>query len=322
MDDPLKEIIKSIIAFNTKELKREKGDFQFTDISAQIDRIWDFIKSLSENEEYFVILPTNQQDDLRSHINRINELFTQINNFKPSEVPNPQDIRNSLSQQIKDVYVPIFNYINQLDIYKLTTSGAQADLSNIKDEAKRALEEAKKAKQEIISITETAKKTVSKIPLYKYLGVFSKESEYHKRIAYIWLYITIGLSIILIGILFWVSWDFTINIAKFDSTPKIYAFLILKLFVLAIAIYVLQQSIRNYLANMHLFVLNKHREKSLEVFDAMIGTVKDSEMADQVLSYLAKSIFESGETGFFPGKDTSKDGPDLVQIFKDISKPK
>jgi hypothetical protein len=322
MDDTLKEQIKNIIDFNTKDLKREKGDFQFTDVGIQIDRIWEFLKDFSENEDYFETIPVNQQNDLRTQISRINDVFTQIKNFSPSEIPNPQDVRNDLVNQIQDIYSLIFNNLNQLDVYKLTKSGVQADFSNIKDEAKRTLEEAKKTKKNITAISESVKKTASRVPLYKYLGVFASDSDRHKKIANKWLIATFLLSLAVISVLLWLGLDFSKKIDSFDLVTKIYAFLILKLFFLAVMIYILQQSLRNYMAHMHLYVLNKHRENSLKVFDAMLKTVNDRTIADQVLSHLAQAIFESGETGFFPGKEVSKDGPDITQIFKDISKPK
>lgn len=322
MDQELIEILESITKLDPKKLKREKGDFQFTDISREIEAIISFAQNLSENVEYFKVLPDGQKQELKSQLVASRDILIQIDGFNPTAIPNPQEIRDQLAQQVIQTYQPLFNFINQFDIYLLKTVGSQAELSDIIKEAKRVLTETKKAKKEINDLVQTSKKTASKIPLYKYLGIFSEDSENHKNVARNWFIAAIILTLILLGGLYFIGWEFTKNVNNFDSTAKIYAFLIIKLFFLAVVIFALQQTVRNYLANMHQSILSKHRENSLKVFDALIKNTDNKDIQDQVLAYLSKTIFDSGETGFFPGKDVSKDGPDIIRIFKDITKAK
>lgn len=322
MDDSLKQVCNDILSYDENLLKRKQGDFQFTDVEKEIDGVMDFVRDLSQNEDFYNILPDTEQNSLRGRIQAVQNTFSQISNFAPASIANPQDIRNALAEQVREIYRNLFSNIIQLEIFRLRSKGAQGKLANIITEAKNVVKDAKGAQQQIADLLDAAKKTTSQVSLYEYLGIFKKVSSKYKRIAYVWLGVSGVFTIILLLLLFIIGNDLSKIIQNLQSSQAIIAIVIVKLFFIAIAVYVLQQCIRNYMANMHQGVLNEQRENSLKVFDAMVKSTSAPETTDQVLSYLAKSIFDSGETGFFPGKDISKDGPDLIQIFKDIGKPK
>lgn len=322
MDETLKNTIKDILEFRPDELKRSQADFQFTDIVKEIESLHEFVKDLSTNEEFFDYLPDVQRDDLKNKIQRIWDIFSQIKNFKPADLPNPQEIRNSLAEQIKNLYRETFNLIEQLTLFSIKTTGSQATFTNLTQEAKNSLKEANQAKKEILELLAISKETTGQVAVNEYLGIFNKSATKYRRISFAWLGISIIVGLILSVSLLKVSSEIAATIIQLNTFQSVVALVITKLFFLAITIYLMQQCVRNYMANMHQSVLNEHRENSLKVFSAMIKSSSTGETVDQILSYLAKSIFESGETGFFPGKDIAKESPDLVQIFKDIGKPK
>ena len=322
MNEEIKTVIEKIISYKPQDLKREHGDFQFTDVSKEIDSICQFVNELNTNRSFIDELPDNLLNSLRNSLNNTERIFSQISTFKPQDLSNPQSVRDSFANQIKGSYNELYDHINKLDVFSLKTSGKQGVFSNLTKEAKQTLQAVKNSYSEIQNLLETSKKTASKIPLYEYLGVFSQAATRHKISAICFGIASFLSALILSLIVFKISEDLSIIIPKLKSTQEVFGILFTKLFFLAIIIYILQQFVRNYMANMHQYILNKHRENCLRVFDAMSRTATTKDTSDQVLSYLAKSIFESGETGFFPGKDISKDGPDIVQIFKDIGKPK
>src|SRR4030042_6251276 len=190
MDEELKTIIKDIQRFEIGELKRERGDFQFTDISKEIDNILSFVKDISQNEDFYTSLPDNLQQGLKSFLQKVFDVFNQIKNFNPA-IPNPQDTRNSLAEQIRAIYRENFLLINQMDVYRLKTAGGQANLTNITKQAKQIVQDAQKNAGEVAELLKTAKKTTSKITLYEYMGVFHKASLKYLIISIIWLSIAV-----------------------------------------------------------------------------------------------------------------------------------
>lgn len=100
----------------------------------------------------------------------------------------------------------------------------------------------------------------------------------------------------------------------------IFAVVIQKFFILAVMLFFIQVIIRNLFANLHQSTLNRHLENSLKVFNALVGSAKEGGTQDQVLAMLSKTIFDAGDTGFIPGKDLSKDAPDVVAFVKDVGK--
>lgn len=322
MDPEIIELLKNISELNTNKLIRKNKDFEFTDISQKLDAIIQFSANALENKIFLEQLPDNQKEDLSEIIRNIANSMNQITEFNPGETTNPQEIRNQYASQIVTSYQQLFNYINQLDLFILKTSGNQATLSEITAESKRILSNMRRRQKNVEEIEKSSRKTASSVPLYKYLGIFEEQSLAHKNASYSWLGFTIvftGLSVYLLNN---VSGEFATKMIDLDSTQKIYAFLIIKLFFLAIVFFILQQTTRNYLAHTHLSVVNKQRENSLKVFNAMIKNSDNKDITDQILLYLSQSIFFASETGFYPGKSGEKEGPDVVSIVKDISKGK
>ena len=320
MDETTTNNLNEFLGFNTSDLKREKGDFQFTDVSKEIDGLFSFGKDLQENPNFYNYLPELDQENVRNLITRINDIFKRIVSFKPSETPNPQDTRNNWANEVKQAYKDSFNYIIFLDVFRSQAKGAQAKFSSLNTEAKRALQDIEKARGEALELVETLRKTTSKAPLYKYLGIYEKQYEHYRNLAYGSLAVSVVLIVILVIGYFTVGNSFAESIVKVTTNQQIIALVFTKLFFFFVIFFILQQAIRNYMANMHQAVLNKHRENSLKVFDAMVKGATGDDTSDEVLSYLSKSIFDSGDTGFFPGKDSSRDGTDLIQIFKDFTK--
>src|SRR3989338_1360644 len=237
MNEEIKTVIEKIISYKPQDLKREHGDFQFTDVSKEIDSICQFVNELNTNRSFIDELPDNLLNSLRNSLNNTERIFSQISTFKPQDLSNPQSVRDSFANQIKGSYNELYDHINKLDVFSLKNSYS-----------------------EIQNLLETSKKTASKIPLYEYLGVFSQAATRHKISAICFGIASFLSALILSLIVFKISEDLSIIIPKLKSTQEVFGILFTKLFFLAIIIYILQQFVRNYMANMHQYILNKHRE--------------------------------------------------------------
>ncbi len=314
--------ISTISELDPEALKRSGKDFQFTDIANEISNIILFYRNFNQNLDFYNSLPESSANSLVGETEQIFDVLNSINVFDPTKFTDPSDERNKLSNTIKTKYNALFPFINHLDVFRLVAPNAQAEFVNLTKEAKNALNDVKVAKRGIENLLKSSEVAAQKVGLKNYGGEFNRLSRDYNGSADRWLAMSAVAVVVLAGLLFWVSAQMSMHVAELNTFQGIVTFVATKLFFVAIGIYLLQQFIRNYLANKHLKVIYEQRETSLKVFPVLIDSVQNEDAKNQIVLYASKSIFEAAKTGFFPGKDSTNGGPDLLGVFKDISKPK
>ena len=94
--------------------------------------------------------------------------------------------------------------------------------------------------------------------------------------------------------------------------------LIRKLFIIALIVFSLSFSFRQFLINKHLFTLNRHRETTLNSFRLFIETIDkdDISIRNALMLEVAKSIYEQGKTGYLSEKGKETTRPSIVELHK------
>lgn len=323
MAQELAQSVGNILRLDTNKLKRESGDFQFTDVTFELEKLYLFTNDLRELPSYFESLPDDRKDALTNQLELIDHSLSQINEFRPQEISEPAVQRNTLAQQVKSAYAQLYPYVESLDVAKLKSAGSQATLSNITQEAKNALKQAQESKKELDKLVASTKTVAIDTSVEEYQGIFSEQANKNKRMAgFIAVFAVI--TAIVISIYLYIVTNQLADIIKnadpLRSSQIVIAVVIQKLFILAVMLFFIQVIIRTFFANLHQSTVNRHRENSLRVFNALVESAKDQGVKDQVLTLLSKTIFEAGDTGFIPGKDLSREAPDVVAFVKDIGK--
>lgn len=158
---------------------------------------------------------------------------------------------------------------------------------------------------------ELAKETVS-----KHKTIFFEQAQRHQQSAWIWLTITvllIGASLlgIISGKLFAV-----LKLAEFEGTgwTEVLQSMFGKGFALSLIYFALSRSIKNYTAQKHLEVINRHRQNALETFDAFVKASGDNrEARDAVLLAATNAIFDANQSGYLSSKTKGTESANPIQ---------
>ncbi len=184
-------------------------------------------------------------------------------------------------------------------IYSLNEKSGQIDA--IKIEAENNLEAIKRASGA------TAVK--------QYAIVFENESKYHSTQSRIWLIATI---IILIGTSY-------LSIKLFDWVKEVpgnsfanIQFSITKIVILAVLFYAISICTKNFRAHKHNSILNKHRQNSLQTFEAFIAASNDEQTKNAVLLQTTQTIFSNQQTGYSSGENDGEVPNKIIEIIKTV----
>ena len=156
-----------------------------------------------------------------------------------------------------------------------------------------------------------AEKSVS-----RYKDIFSTQADKHRKIAKQWLYATGGVTILLLGFVFFVFLKG--DVGKDDWVVSLRDIFAKGLFFPPIYV-LLNRSIKNYIAQKHLEVINTHRQTALDTFDAFVAAAEgDQETRGAVLIAATEAIFDANQTGYLTTKGLDTKSP-MQQMIKLMS---
>lgn len=315
MDSNIKGMLDKLKSVNVEELKREGKEFNFIDVYPTLIRIFDNINLLSSDEEYWELLPDNLKNDCSNLLRQLDTVIQRLKSFSPTSTSNPSNERNSIVNQIKEVYRGFHPIFVDIKINNLSKESAIKEFQTLQKEAKIRTADIDKLKQDALSLLESIKKTAGKAGISKYSDIFSKQAKKHRSLAIAWLVATIG-SAIVITTYVWITFNQLVSSVKdngdFSTSFQLF---IAKVLLLSFFSYVFYQIAKNYNANMHLYIVNKHRENSLTTFESFVKATDDNRIKDAILLQATRCIFETGDTGYLSSREKSAKGIDMIKIF-------
>ena len=321
----MENVLEELSEVKVSDLERKGKDFSFSDVQKLNVIIFEKIKTLQENPDFIAELPENRRNIIESSLTSFLHCVKGIQKFNPSE-GNPKNNRDSIASVINDLYEALyehlFPYLDTFLLRKADPMGeelvkeAQAavfEIENKKQKAKETLQEAEKTLEVLRSVS-------AKIGVSKFAKVFDEQAEQNKKTAKRWLGVTI---ISAAGIVYFLhsTFDQLTSVLKSDIGFEVsLQIFFAKLLIFSFLSVVFYQVVKNYNANMHLYALNKHRQNSLESFQAFVESTEDPKIRDAVLIQATRAIFEAGETGYVSSKDVSTKGLEMIKIVDQIKK--
>ena len=151
----------------------------------------------------------------------------------------------------------------------------------------------------------------------RYKDIFSTQAGQHRKAAKGWLITTVALT----GVFFLVFIFFVLPQQSTENSDWVASLrgLFTKALLLSPIYVLLSRSIKNYTAQMHLAVINTHRQNALETFDAFVAAAEGNhETRDAVLLAATESIFDANQTGYLSTKGLDTKSP-IQQMIKLIS---
>lgn len=158
-------------------------------------------------------------------------------------------------------------------------------------------------------------------PISQYKAIFQTQAKKHGKIAWVWLGITVGLTLVSGGIFWWVLKDL---LPANNNISAILPNLLAKGFFLSLIYLLLNRSMKNYTAEKHLEVTNTHRQNALETVDTFFAAAgTNQETRDTVLVAATKAIYDANQSGYLSTKTSGSDNASPIQqIIKEITPDK
>ncbi|PHS22477.1 MAG: hypothetical protein COA84_12680 [Robiginitomaculum sp.] len=252
------------------------------------------------------LLPDTMKNSINQQVIVIADIISQIIGFDVDEQENPADARTVLIAQLNDVYEQTFHNIYT----QIAFLGAQSrDTSKLKDELNNLLSNTKNSSEELLikiesnsqkseELLQSMRTAAAEQGVSKEASFFKKESEKHDKSALKWALLTFFFVATFAALAATTFFFRNSPLFVVTSTPDAINLVVSKLIVFSALGYALFLSARNFMANRHNAIVNKHRQNALLTFKALVNAAKGEERQDIILEQAAKCIYAPLETGY------------------------
>lgn len=267
--------------------------------------------------------PDNELGVVQSISDALFSIFSEILEFDIDAGDNKQR-QLALISKLTDQYQRVFSQIYPLiaystartvDFNKLDEQG-RAAVQGVRDQSKSILDSLDSEQKAVRQILEDVRKVAAEQGVSQQAFYFKEEADKHAAQAKLWRIWTIrvagAVGVFSCASIFLHKWTW---IAPTDPYSSI-QFTTSKLLLFFILIFVLVLCSRNFLANRHNEIVNRHRQNSLLTYKALVDAGATPEARDIILNHAAASIYQLHDTGYTKGGDQG--GPSSTSIVEMI----
>ena len=258
--------------------------------------------------------PASQLNSLKTQADADYNRFAEILNFSPKQ-ENAYNVHNNLIQQIDQAYQNTFNVLQPIIAYSTSKSAdfkrleteARAMLQSITDKANELTHKLEDDKKVSAQILDDIRKVAAEQGVSQQATYFRDAARDHEADAAnwqkrtIWLAVILGIYAVLSVGLHKIPW------IKPEDLYQTVQLAISKVLIFAVLSYVLYLSTKNYLAQKHNAVINKHRQNALMTYEALVDAAKETSNREVILTHASACIFAPQSTGYTGGQ--TPDGP-------------
>ena len=275
-----------------------------------------FHEILTSDCEDLISLSDAEVETVRTCLPQFYEIAQNIENFDISG-DNPRDRHAKLLKEIydfcstaKSVLTPTITYLRSKQI-----GSSMAKFVDFFKEAESKWKEiADKSGAKLQTLDELILKQenqLAEISISDYVKIFEDQATGHQNGAKKWFWGTVSLAVGFI-ILFFALW-FLIKPAGDQLTAVLQNFII-KGFLLSVFYMLLNRSIKNYTAEKHLEIVNRHRKNALATFEAFADAAGENrDTRDHVLMAATDAIFDANQSGYLSVKTPRSDNASPIQ---------
>lgn len=306
-----KDALERVQNFDADSLVQERrlGEYSFGEAPDEARRLISLFKQLPT--AIIDYLPEKELGTIKTQSNQVYELFDQILKFDLS----PGDIDNRKRQAIQQVIdahqktftalFPLISYsmARTVDFNNLEAEG-RAAVRQIRDQTEALMAELETQKSEAKGILEDVRKAAAEQGVSQQASYFKEEADKYQTDAQNWRWWTVAVAGLLgiygVGSLF-------LHRIPFLSPDNIYEtvqFTASKVLIFFVIAYMLVLCARNFLANRHNEIVNRHRQNSLMTYKALVDAGGTPEAKDVILNHAASSVYKLHDTGFAKGSDS------------------
>ena len=272
-------------------------------------------------------------DVIRQHLQRFFSMVYKIAEFEIVG-ENPKQTHDNIMEEVsrfcdegKEALRPIVAFLSSRKVEQIaadvnvTVSKAEQRLEVETDRAKEnnnAVEENQaEMQEEFLDLKTKMQDQLAKESVSQYKALFENQAEHYRTGARNWLIMAgAATAVFFLAFACLAIWLKPQDSGLTAALQNLFA----KGFLLS-PIYVwLNRSIKNYTAQKHLEVINTHRQKALDTFDAFVAAAEgNKETRDAVLLAATEAIFDANQTGYISMKGSGSDSRSPIQqVIREI----
>lgn len=319
-DQALDALIR-IQRFDPKELvqtERLGSENHFSEAVEPAEMLLSLFQSLPD--AVLVELPDNQLSVIKQAANSTYNIFDEIKSFDLG-VGDNANRRRGIIERLKGEYQGAFGKIHPLisfsmartvDFNRLESDG-RAAVQSVRDETSQLRDYIEKVSREAEGLLEKVRQSAAEEGVTRQAKYFGAEAAKHEDHSKSWKWAAILASIILfvyslLALLFFPTVDYL----QPDSVAEAIQVTASKILVFAVLAYALIQCVKNYAAQKHNAVMNKHRQNALLTYTTLAESGSSPEARDTILQHAAAAIYAPGDTGFMKNEERGYGGNPIV----------
>lgn len=302
------------------------GMWAFKELKTEFNQMKVLLAKLDAAELLKIHLP------ILSELSRdLNNLLTTLKSISKFVVAqgNAEQEKNQLIYSFNEWFGKILeNSIKAFQMLKLTSDGKE-ELSESRSaeqlilEIKTTQEKLKLAEIEMESALAAVRAKSRDIGIERYSQIFGDESKKNSNTSIVWLFF---IALLLITGIFYgykLNEELTelatdgVNSKLLDNNNYILQITIIRLLIITIMFYALTICMKNYRAQKHNQVINRHRHNALITFETFSAGATDEGTKNAVLLEATRAIFGNQPTGF-GSRDSDVESPtsQVIEILK------
>jgi len=296
---------------------------------------------LTAPRESLIGLSKDNVQQIRNCLQQWSSNCQEIHRFNPQSSREAQNLREehkgilqqivSSCDEIKQQLVPIVAYLQSKKAEQLetqvnatvanTVTDAVQKLNTETDRFQKQGDQAEKnetqRQEEFDQLKNQVQDLLAEESVSKYETVFAEQANKHQKAAFWWLIATGAWIIVFGGVFYWLF-----NALKLGGTEwvGILQNIFTKGFLLSLIYLVLNRSIKNYTAEKHLEIVNRHRQNALRTFQAFHSAAgENQETRDAVLTAATNAIFDANQSGYLSAKIRGSESTNPIpQVIKAV----
>lgn len=259
-------------------------------------------------------LPKASLDLVKGEADQVRARFNEFANFDLASFNgNVVQWRDGKANELRDVYdnhaqrlmQPIaFLSAKRTDFSALQAQAHQA-INSIGIERTTLLAELQQVKTDAETIRDAMKRAAADVGVTQEATHFASQASTHETNAGKWLAASIVLAVITALYALLSLFITRIPVLKPQNDYEMVQLVVSKVLVFAVIAYMLVTSVRNYAAQKHNGVVNKHRQNALQTYKALAAAAHINEAQDIVLTHAAACIYSPQDSGYAKASNAS-----------------
>ena len=278
------------------------------------------------------------KEDLREAIISIHKRYYELVNNNKKKVPNEaktiQKILSTLTgmnwklvpeNQLADFYEKIKSFEEKVKNIDLASEEATLAFANMDIlpfvstfaifQHLTTIDETQKLNHEASSLIDQLKLEVTQQAINSHIEFFEEQSIEFTKASKIWLVTLIILLLCIIGFGFFIYFE-----GYVFKEPNVYNYvhnIVGRVVIITGLLYFISISSKNFKAQKHNSIINRHRANCLKTFESFNKSTSDQQTKDAILLEASHTIFGYQSTGY---TDTEESDPTkIIEIIKNIS---